>query len=253
MCVGCGGPAPEEPEGNGISAQKSDLIDGTLLAPGAPWAGAVKLTLWDPQHAANFGCSGQIISLHEILTAAHCVKAALSGTASGTIIFGATRQISATTWVSIGSGTATATFNPLADTTPKFDVGLISWGSQWTHTNNADIAPIATTAPSHSMWVLGYGPPDFQARGGIVSAIYSGGYYFTRTTVPQVCQGDSGGPLKPSLFGTEVYGVTSQTRGLNCTGGSAFAATMNNWAWVRNVMTAWGRRCVVSNALLYCS
>lgn len=251
LSVGCGGPAPEDPEGK-VSEQKSDLIGGTVLAPGAPWGGAVKLTLFDPGHGAYFGCSGQVISLHEILTAAHCVLAALNGADHGTIIFGATRQLSATTWVSVGSGTATAALNPFNDTTPQYDIGLISWGSQWTNITNADIAPIATTAPSQSMWVLGYGPPDSQARGGTVSATFNGSYYVSISPPPQICNGDSGGPLK-GLFANEVYGVTSQSRNLSCTGGSAFAATTRSWAWVRNLLTAWGRRCVVSNKLLYCS
>jgi hypothetical protein len=254
MHVGCGGPVPDDPEGNGPSEQTSELIGGTVLAPGAPWGGAVKLLLLDSTHNVWIRCSGQIISPHEILTAAHCVQAALNGPDSGTIGFGAARQLSATTWVTVGSGRATVTFNPfhLTTTTPQWDIGLLSSSSQWINISNADIAPIATTAPSQSMWVLGFGPPDSQARGGIVSATYNGNYYSTLTTVPQVCSGDSGGPLK-ALFGNEVYGVTSQSRNLSCTGGSAFAATKNSWAWARNVMTAWGRRCVVSNALLYCS
>ena len=227
-------------------------MGGTVLAPGAPWGGAVKLTLLYPGTSTYFVCSGQVISPHEILTAAHCVVAALNGAASGTIMFGATRQASATTWVSIGSGTATATFNPFNDTTAQYDIGLISWGSQWNNTSNADMAPIATTAPSQSMWVLGYGPPDFQARGGTVSAVFGGSSYSSTAAVPQVCNGDSGGPLK-GLFANEVYGVTSQTGNLSCTGGSVFAATARNWTWVRNVMTAWGRHCVVSNKMLYCS
>jgi secreted trypsin-like serine protease len=252
---GCAVAASSESEEQSAAVETSELMNGSLYDGNSMWRGVVRLSIQVPPYGAWNTCSGQVVSRQTILTAAHCVQAAIAvpGQFTGHTNVRAWRESSSgqvvvmpQTWVMIRYNTA------YRDGSPVDDVGLIYAPSVQPLQNitSSDSAVLAKTTPSNvTMYAFGFGyyndnQIDWRGRYGAIVPTYASRaveYFWENTgTDPEQCAGDSGGPLKSTTSGSlQVYALHSRRSGGsgNCQPVGHAAATARAMSWLRGKIT----------------
>lgn len=231
--------------------QTAELKNASLYNGSANWRGVVQLQIWRP---GGWGiCSGQVVSQHTILTAAHCLNSLGANPASTYVV--AWKQ-TASGFVAVLPYTyAYIRYNPAYDGSAKNDVGLVISPTVQPLQNvtSSDAEYLAKTTPSGvNMVALGFGfygsndgDSDGMGRWAQLAPTYSStdlDYVFMNpNTKPELCRGDSGGPLKSGTSGIRMqYGVASMGTGPGsgkCRAHSHWATTANNMTWLRGKIT----------------
>jgi secreted trypsin-like serine protease len=215
-CAACVAPSSSSPP---IGSASQAIINGVTDSNDD----AVVMVLSQVPGSMNASlCTGEVVSPHVVLTAAHCVDPRTVGTGATTLVF-PDQTLSMTSQHLAAQATH---FDPAFDPDPStvangHDVGVVILANPTTIAPvpyNRD--PIPTTMVGSAARLVGYGITDAGDTTGMTAG--------TRRTAPTtlahldmlfvglqdgahgICEGDSGGPAFMTFNGTErIVGVTS--------------------------------------------
>jgi secreted trypsin-like serine protease len=206
--------------GPGIGETRSAIVGGTTDT-GDP--GVVLVFAQRPGSASASLCTGEVISPHVVLTAAHCVDPATVGTGNQFSIFLGnnltTQQNSASLWVDAASTDYDSAFDP-NQLQGGHDIGVVITKTALPVTPLPVNQTALTTADQNAMLrVVGFGITSTSAQqdtSGIkrqmstpLSQVGTTQIEFGNATT-NTCEGDSGGPAFMTRGGQEVIvGITS--------------------------------------------
>lgn len=264
-------------QANPTGTQSSEIKNGTLMDGQVRWRGVVSVSIWWPNQQIWQRCSGTITSRRTVVVAAHCVQAALAaGSTAGDVTALVLRENTGHRFDEImPQSTAFASFNPaypgtVLERVPKNDVAVIRAYTDFSNVTMSDAIAISTTNPTgKTMWAMGYGYLDIQdgdydghLHGAqLVPKYDSFGQHYrfdAGETDPWICSGDSGGPLKMVNGAWMIFGVASQFTGgvmnddkhVVCGYQAHWAATSNNWSWLRSAIGS--ANCTLTTNALFC-
>lgn len=219
MLCGCGARAPR------IGQFQSPIVGGTL-DPADPSVVAVYA-----QTSATQGsiCTGEVVSPHMVLTAAHCVDPAVLNTSSAVfyLFLGSNLNDAA-------QGNDPANFIAVASTDfdPQFDVNQLGSGHDIGEVTTSEAIPRALLPVHHTpldgsfmgapLRIVGFGidnSTDTQGTSAgtrrknttsVMGVDSVNGLLFSGDATHNICEGDSGGPGFITIGGTEtIVGVAS--------------------------------------------